>query len=166
MQRTKTRFPNGFNLPPLPEFPPGVGVPGKPITSEQFYTEDVFRMLVPDDGLRPTASPAPIQRPVPPHFSLERIDPRLERDPGYGNDAGMVKSPDGDALCQDPAQVQKIIGDYRRVEQLRDEALRELNAATDEAERAQWLEILQEREAGVQQLKPYFERAIICTKAA
>lgn len=26
------------------------GVPGKPLTTDQFFTEDVFRMRVPDDG--------------------------------------------------------------------------------------------------------------------
>jgi hypothetical protein len=48
--------------------PSGYGVPGKPITRDQFYTEDVFLMLVPDDGLGPTQSrgqPAQSAEPAP-----------------------------------------------------------------------------------------------------
>ena len=65
MDQRKAWYPNGFRLPPLPAFPPGVGVPGKPITLDQFYTEDVFRMLVPDDGLGPPPSAAKTS-PLPP----------------------------------------------------------------------------------------------------
>lgn len=53
MDRKIAWYPNGFRPLPMPEFAPGVGVPGKPITLDQFYTEDVFHMLVPDDGLGP-----------------------------------------------------------------------------------------------------------------
>lgn len=105
MEKRGAWYPNGFRLPPLPDFPPGVGVPGKPITLDQFYTEDVFRMLVPDDGLGPPPSAAK-PPPLPPQESGERYDPKFVRPAPAYPDEGMVVQPDQmpniAARCRDP----------------------------------------------------------------
>ncbi len=52
--------------------PSGYGVPGKPITQDQFYTEDVFYMLVPDPE---TSEPSPLPAPRPPAPIPEAVPP-------------------------------------------------------------------------------------------
>ena len=98
MDNKKTWYPNGFRRLPVPEFPPGVGVPGKPITPQQFYTEDVFYMFVPDDGLGPrparrvvSAQPA---GPLPPDVWGQKYDPSFTRPPNPHSDDATVIHPD------------------------------------------------------------------------
>ncbi|MCA0201972.1 MAG: hypothetical protein LCH56_14260 [Proteobacteria bacterium] len=116
MEQRKAWYPNGFSLPPLPEFPPGVGVPGKPITADQFYTEDVFRMLVPDDGLTAVANASigperPVQRlssttRIPLDWA-ERYDPQFMRAPAPHPDARMAVHPDN---FQNPCELDPKLG--------------------------------------------------------
>lgn len=156
--------------------PSGYGVPGRPITQDQFYTEDVFLMLVPDDGLRPKrpratdkqsqdAPPAPQPSPWQPGRAQQirpHVDYWMERNPQYDNDRPMEINPDADPLCWDKDRVQGIIDAYVSHLHLRDEALIGLASAASDIERAQWQEEVRRQEGALAELKPLYDRAVKC----
>ncbi len=63
--------------------PSGYGVPGKPITQDQFYTEDVFYMLVPADGYGSDAFATMAADYKGPRF--RQPDPPLQEGEDVGN---------------------------------------------------------------------------------
>ncbi len=145
--------------------PSGYGVPGKPITQDQFYTADVFSMLVPDDGLSPVKEsgwqPDRLRRPD------KKADPGIEIDPDYRNDRQMELIPPTDRapnpVCEDPERVQSAISAYRGLEHALEDSRQQLARAKNPAVRADLERQVRKYEEGLAGWRSEFERAITCT---
>jgi len=148
--------------------PSGYGVPGKPITTDQFYTEDVFSMLVPDDGLTPVKEsgwqPDRLRKP------RNSADPSMAIKPPYTGDSSMVRPPptdvESDPFCDDWKRVQNAIETYRGLERSLEKAQTALASAKSADERAVLQSDIQQYEEGLARWKPELERAISCTTSA
>lgn len=148
--------------------PSGYGVPGKPIMQDQFYTADVFQMLVPDDGLTPANEsgwqPDRLQRP------RRDVDPSMVINPPYAGDPKMSRLPPTDmaqnSFCEDWQRVQKAIATTRNLENALQKKRSELASARSADERAILQSEIQRYEDGLMQWRPEYERALSCTTSA
>lgn len=121
------------------------GVPGKPLTSNQFFTEDVFRMRVPDDGLVARARGAQENSQAQAADSSERnarsqqwIEDYIERFPdmiikpenlpGYVPDPGMSVDPEA---LPPVADCDRYLADALKTK----ETIESLNLQLDQAKR-------------------------------
>jgi hypothetical protein len=167
-----------------PADPSGYGVPGKPITLDQFFTEDVFRMLVPDDGLGPaepattlTQAEGPPPAPRPPALGLQGrdrqiragTDPNMERRPMYGNDMEIVKNPDSYSPgsppgCSDETSRFKAVNTYRTTLQQLEDARSDLAAVSTPQQRDIAQQNIAMVERGLEQARPAYEQAVKCAR--